>query len=51
MEIVYFVLLLLALICFVLTAFGVQHSRVGLLALGLAFWVAVPLIHALRALD
>lgn len=36
-------LLLLALISFVLAAFGVAVSRVNLVALGLAFWVAAEL--------
>lgn len=41
------VLLLLAFICFVLAAFGVALPRVSFLALGLAFWVLVPLLQAL----
>lgn len=32
--------LILAIICFVLSAFGVDTPRVGLLALGLAFFAA-----------
>lgn len=39
-----FVLLMLALICFVAAAFNVVLSRVNLIALGLAFWVATILI-------
>ena len=39
-----FVLYVLALVCFVLAAFGVPVPRVSLLALGLAFWVLVPLL-------
>ena len=34
-----FVLLILALVCFVLSGFNVPSPRVSLLGLGLAFWV------------
>jgi hypothetical protein len=48
----YFVLYLLALLCFVATAFGrrVASPAVDLLALGLALWVLVELIRAAQAL-
>lgn len=42
-------LLLLSLICFVVGAFGSQRVNVDLIALGLAFWVTVPLLNAWRA--
>lgn len=50
MTAIYFLLLLLALVCFVIDAFVVSQRRVHFLALGLALWVAVPLIHAAQAL-
>lgn len=49
MDVLCFVLLLVALICFVAAAFGVV-ARVNLVALGLAFWVAVPLLQSLTGL-
>lgn len=50
MTALYFVLLLLALVCFVVAAFNVVSARVNLVALGLAFWVAVPFIQMLQKL-
>ncbi len=41
-----FILLLLALVCFVLAAIGVPSNRVNLVALGLAFWVLTAVIAA-----
>jgi hypothetical protein len=41
-----FLLLLLGFICLVLAAVGVTASRVNLIALGLAFWILVPLLGA-----
>lgn len=41
-----FLLYLIAFICFLLAAWGVAVSRLNLLAVGLAAWVLVPLIHA-----
>jgi len=41
-----FLLLLLGLICFVLAAVGVSAARVNLIALGLAFWILIPLMGA-----
>lgn len=38
-------LLLLAFICFVLSALGVPSSRVNLQSLGLAFWILTLLIR------
>ena len=40
------ILLILAAVCFALTAFGAPVGRVNLLALGLLAWVLVPLLHA-----
>lgn len=37
------ILLVLALICFILAAVGVGFGSVGLVPLGLAFWVATSL--------
>jgi hypothetical protein len=39
-----FILLVIALICFVLAAVGVS-SRINLLAVGLACWVLTLLLH------
>jgi hypothetical protein len=42
-----------AFLCFLLAAFSVRAawaSRVNLIALGLAFWVFVPLVTAVRRL-
>jgi hypothetical protein len=41
-----FLLYLIAFICFVLLAFGVEVRRVSLLGVGLGAWVLVPLIRA-----
>jgi hypothetical protein len=40
-------LLILALVCFIIAASGWPVPRVNLVALGLAFWVAVYLVGAL----
>ncbi len=52
MDAVYLILLVLAAGCFALAAFGRGRvdSWVGLLPLGLLFWVLVPLIQQLIAL-
>jgi hypothetical protein len=58
MNILYFILLLLGLLCFVVSAFGWGPNAeprtpprvVNLVALGLAFWIIVPLVHAAQAL-
>lgn len=50
MTVLYFVLLLLALVCFVAAASGRVVTKYNLMALGLALWVAVPLIIQLRHL-
>jgi hypothetical protein len=46
MDTLYMVMYLVALVLFVLDAFGVVVRRLNLLALGLAFWVAVPFLQA-----
>lgn len=53
MKLIYFLLLLAAAVCFVAAAFGrtsIGRRSVNLVALGLMFWVLVPLIQELRAL-
>ena len=52
MDVLYFILLLLAAICFIVAALVHEvHPRINLIAFGLFFWVLVPLIHAAKALD
>lgn len=52
MDVLYFILLLVAAICFIVAAAGgAIHPRINLIALGLFFWVLVPLIHAAKALN
>ena len=46
-----FLLYLAAFVCFLLAAFSVRApwaGRINLIGLGLAFWVFVPLVAALR---
>lgn len=50
LTLLYFVLLLLAAVCFLLDAFVVSQRRVHLLALGLLLWVLVPLIQTAQGL-
>lgn len=55
MNVIDFILLLLAAICFIASAFGPgavggSPRPIGLLPLGLFFWVLVPLIAAAQAL-
>lgn len=47
MQVFYLILLLLALVCFILSAFQVNPTRIYLMGFGLAFWVAVPFIQTL----
>lgn len=47
MNVVYFVLFLLAVVCFVAEASGRVASRVNLVALGLAFGFSVFMLRAL----
>lgn len=46
----YLILLLAAASCFVLCVLDVRSSRVNFLALGLLFWVAVPLIQTFKVM-
>jgi len=48
MDVLDLLLLILAAICFVAYAFGMRHKAVDILALGLFFWVMVPLINVLQ---
>lgn len=50
MNVLYFVLALLALVCFVAAALGVKSPRVELVALGLAFWVGIVFTQLLQRL-
>jgi hypothetical protein len=50
MVTIYFVLLLLAALCFGAAALSVAVQRVNLLALGLLLWVLVPLIQTAHRL-
>lgn len=50
MHLLYFVLFLLAVLCFVTSAFRLVAAKVDLVALGLAFAFAVFLIQQLKAL-
>lgn len=50
MTVIYVLLLVAALICFILAAFNVAVGKVQLLALGLACWVLVSLIQMLHRL-
>jgi hypothetical protein len=45
MDALYFILALLAAICFAIAASGRAVSRVNVLALGLLLWVCIPLIQ------
>jgi hypothetical protein len=49
-----FILYLAAFLCFLLAAFsvgGAWAARVNLIALGLAIWIFIPLVSALRRLS
>lgn len=48
MGLLLLLLLIAGLVCFLIAAVGVA-SRVNLLALGLAFWILVPIIQAFPA--
>jgi hypothetical protein len=51
LPVLYVLLFLAALVCFLVAAFAPrQPPRVNLVALGLAFWVLVPLIRTLHGL-
>lgn len=49
MDVINFLLLLAGLLCFIAAAANVP-SRIHLLGLGLAFWIAVPFIAAAQNL-
>jgi hypothetical protein len=42
------ILIAVALICFVLAAFGVRTGKISTVALGLAFWALATLVGAVR---
>lgn len=48
MELLELLLLLAGFICFLVAAFTAAFSRVNLMALGLALWILIPLIHAIK---
>ncbi len=49
MTVIYLILLIAALVCFLIAAFAPsQPARVNLMALGLGFWVLVPLIQTVQ---
>jgi hypothetical protein len=58
MNVLYLVLYILAAICFLVSAAGVitvsdpprHYARYNLVALGLFFWVLVPLIAQIKAM-
>jgi lipoprotein signal peptidase len=50
MTVVFLILLLLSLVCFLVAASGRALAQVNLVALGLALWVAVPLIQTIQTL-
>lgn len=50
MNLLYFVLLLLGAVCFAAAALSFTMQRINLVALGLLFWVLVPLIQTAQHL-
>ena len=50
MNTLYLILLVLGLAAFLAAAFSVTINRVNLVALGLAFWILVPLIQLIDSL-
>lgn len=46
MDLLFLILLIVAFVCFVLTALGIAVARINLVGLGLACWVLVSLIKA-----
>lgn len=48
MTTIYLLLLIAGAVCFGLAAFNVAVGRLNLVALGLLFWVLVPLIQRLQ---
>lgn len=49
-NLINFLLLLGAAICFILVLADAKRPAVNFLALGFLLWVLVPLLHAIRAL-
>jgi multisubunit Na+/H+ antiporter MnhG subunit len=50
MNTLYFILLLVAAVCFIMAALNVAIVRINLVALGLFAWVLVPLIQHIRTM-
>lgn len=50
MSVLYLLLLLLALVCFVVAASGRVVTKLNVVALGLFFWVLVPFLETLTSL-
>jgi hypothetical protein len=51
MPVLFLILLLLGAVCFLVAAFGATpHPRLNVLALGLFFWILVPLIQVFQGL-
>jgi hypothetical protein len=51
MDVLYFILFLVAAIFFAIAAVGISHPRLNLIAAGLFCWVLVLVIHAGKALN
>ena len=50
MTVLFLILLIAGLACFLVAAFNLATVRVNLIALGLAFWILVPLIQTAQLL-
>ncbi len=51
MTVIYLILLIAALVCFLIAAFAPsQPARINLVALGLGFWVSIALIQTVQTL-
>lgn len=50
MNTLFLILLILSILCFAAAAFGKAVGTINLVAFGLMFWVAVPLITMIAAL-
>lgn len=50
MTVLYLILLIVAAVLFVLAALSVDVRRLNLVALGLFFWVLVPILQTLKSL-
>lgn len=49
MEVLFLLLLILGALCFLVAALGHTLRNLNLIALGLFFWILVPVIEALEA--